>query len=503
VRYVYGISSALLIGGAAISLATGYPAGAQVAQNDDSQIRAIVAADGVPANFADLTEQLQPAVVNISTRQQVQVRQDAFFDFFRRNPGPVTQDRSSLGSGFLISSDGYVVTNNHVIALDGVNVADSITITLFDDRVFPAVLVGRDPYSDIAVLKVATPGPLPYVTFGDSQGVRAGDWVIAIGNPFGLGGTVTSGIVSSPHRRAGGGALAEFIQTDASINSGNSGGPMFDMNGHVIGINDMIVSPNGGNVGIGFAIPSEIARPIVEQIIKGEEIIRGFLGVQFEGVSQDLSDALGLAHGKGELIAGVVRDEAADKAGIEVGDIVLKINGTEIDRYQSAAYILANIEPGTRIKIELLRRGEPMTIEAMVSQRPDVEALSKQTLRTEGPGESSSPSAGDGLSVEINSLGLSVMTVTPQISSQLRRPPDTAGVVVSSVEPGTNAAAQQLTPGIIITSVNYEDVTTAEEFRDQIARLRAAGRQAVLLNVLGPRGGGGFVTVRFKAGQAE
>ncbi|MEO0644169.1 MAG: trypsin-like peptidase domain-containing protein, partial [Pseudomonadota bacterium] len=299
VRYVYGLTSALLVGGAAVSLMTSQPVGAQVAQNETEAMKQIVPRAGAPASFADLTEQLQPAVVNIATRQSVQVNANPFagtpFEgLFNRRRGrpsqPQTREAQSLGSGFIISADGFVVTNNHVVAPNERATLEEITITMPDGTEYEAELVGADPASDLAVLKINSDAVFPFVKFGDSSAARPGDWVVAIGNPFGLKGTVTSGIISAVYRNTGqGGAYDRFIQTDASINRGNSGGPLFDMRGNVIGINNAIFSPSGGSVGIGFAIPAEIAAPIVDQLKQGEEIERGFLGVSLGPVTDDMA----------------------------------------------------------------------------------------------------------------------------------------------------------------------------------------------------------------------
>jgi serine protease Do len=331
VRYSYAITSALLLGGAAISLATGYPAGAQVAQNDDRTIARIAPRAGAPASFADLTAQLMPAVVNISTRQKVTVSSNPFAgtpfaDLFGNQGGgaqPTTREAQSLGSGFLISADGYVVTNNHVITADGQGKVEQITVSTSDGTEYEATLVGSDQASDLAVLKIKGTKSFPFVHFGDSRKARVGDWVIAIGQPFGLNGTVTAGIVSAVLRNTGGGAYDRYIQTDASINRGNSGGPLFDMDGDVIGINNAIYSPTGGSVGIGFAIPAETAAPIVQKLIKGEEILRGYLGVRIQPVTGDLSDALGISDKRGEFVQSVEAGGPAEKAGLMVGDVVL------------------------------------------------------------------------------------------------------------------------------------------------------------------------------------
>jgi serine protease Do len=313
VRYVYGLSSALLVGGAAISLITGSPVGAQVAQNDEAVMDRVVPVAGAPASFADLTAQLQPAVVNIATRQRIEVANNPFAgtpfaELFNRRQGggggqPQTREAQSLGSGFIISADGYVVTNNHVSPPDSRAKLESITVTLPDGSEYEAELVGADAASDLAVLKIKSNKTFPFVTFGDSSAARVGDWVVAIGNPFGLGGTVTSGIISAVYRNTGqGGAYDRYIQTDASINRGNSGGPLFDMRGNVIGINNAIFSPSGGSVGIGFAIPAEIAAPIVEQAALGSGNPARLSRRRLQPIDEDFAASLGLPKRRGELV---------------------------------------------------------------------------------------------------------------------------------------------------------------------------------------------------------
>ena len=496
VRYVYGISSALLIGGAAISLATGHPAGAQAIEGATDPI---VPVAGAPSSFADLTEQLQPAVVNISTRARIQVRSDPFWDLFLgRRGGPRTQEAGSLGSGFIVSGDGYVVTNNHVISLDGRNAAQEITVKLFDGKEYPATVVGRDVASDIAVLKIDAGMAVPHVRFGDSTKARAGDWVIAIGNPFGLGGTVTSGIVSSPHRSTGSGPYDQFIQTDASINSGNSGGPMFNMAGEVIGINRWILAPTGGNIGIGFAVPSDIAAPIVEKLINGEEIERGFLGVGIQPIDEDTAAALGVEKERGELIQSVEPGEAAEKAGIRPGDIILTANGRDVTRDQSLSSILANIAPGTRIPIELLREGKSMTLQVEVGKRPSEEALAERRsiLDPEAQQPQELPRSTDAI-VE-QALGIRAQTLTPQIARDLGAPADSAGVVILAVDGTSDAARKGLNRRDIILSVNYEDIASVEDLEEKIREATADGRDAMFLRVRSPGRQPGFVTVRLR-----
>ncbi|HEX7711294.1 MAG TPA: Do family serine endopeptidase [Sphingomonadaceae bacterium] len=514
VRYAYGISSALLIGGAAFSLATGYPAGAQEAQNEPSKIQSVMPRSGAPASFAGLVDQLQPAVVGIQTRQQVKVNNgqgnNPLFNFFfgpdAQPQQPRTQTAHALGSGFLISSDGYIVTNNHVITAEGQGVATSITVTLFDGTEYPATIVGQDDYSDIAVLKIKASKPLPFVKFGQSANARAGDWVLAIGNPFGLASTVTAGIVSSAHRHAGPGAYNEYIQTDASINPGNSGGPMFDMNGNVIGINRWIVSPNGGgNVGIGFAIPSEVARPIVDKLIHGQAIERGYLGAQFSDVSEDMADALGLPHGKGQYAEAVVPNDPADKAGLQRGDIVTAVNGEQVTEDQSLAAIMAQTKPGTRVTLSVIRQGKPMTLNVTVGTRPSSEELSKKDF---GGFSGQSPDndnggPGDSGAYFEQSLGLHVMAVTPRVAQQLGLSSNATGVVITSIEDGSGAADTPLDRGMIITSVNYKTVTSTADFHAAVAAAERSGRNAVLLHVQAPSGQSADVAVRVDSGKTE
>lgn len=388
-RYVYGVTTALLLGGAALSLTTGFPAGAQVAQNDAERMQTITPRGGAPESFADLTQQLQPAVVNISTRQRVRVATQnpfagtPFADLFggESGAGPQTREAQSLGSGFIITPDGYVVTNNHVVTADGRGEIERITVTLPDGTELPATLVGRDGASDLAVLKVESKKPLPFVRFGDSRASRVGDWVLAIGNPFGLGGTVTSGIISAVYRATGtGSAYDRYIQTDASINRGNSGGPLFDMKGQVIGINNAIFSPTGGSVGIGFAIPAEIAAPIVERLKAGKAIERGYLGVRIQAMNEDLANSLGIPHNRGEFIQGVEPGAAAANAGIQPGDVVVKVNGKDVTPDQTLSFLVANVDPGSRVPIELIRNGRRLSVTATVGKRPSEEELAQQSF---------------------------------------------------------------------------------------------------------------------------
>lgn len=509
-RYAYGVTSALLLGGAALSLVTGLPAGAQVAQNDAQQMQAIVPRAGAPVSFADLTQQLQPAVVNIATRQKVKVASSnplagtPFEGLFGAGGGaPQTREAGALGSGFIVSPDGYIVTNNHVVTMDNQGLADTVTVKMANGEEYPAKIVGRDPASDIAVLKIDAGKVLPFVKFGESSKARAGDWVIAIGNPFGLGGSVTSGIISSVNRNTGAGAYDHYIQTDASINSGNSGGPMFDMAGNVIGINNWIIAPSGGNIGIGFAIPSDIAKPIVEKLKGGKAIERGYLGVDRVPVSDDLADALGIPHDQGEFVRSVVPGGAAAAAGIQEGDVVLRIGGQPITPDNSLSTVIANTAPGTKVTIDLLRGGKPRSVTATVARRPSDDELQKQNFdpraeRDGGQGGvAQAPAPAEGLASKV--LGLAVTPLTPQIAVRLGVREDTRGLVITGVDPSSDAGTKQLQRGMIVLSAGNVPVTTPAELDAQIKAAQSANRAAILLRVQPPGQAPVYVPVRLRS----
>ncbi|EGD60037.1 peptidase S1C, Do [Novosphingobium nitrogenifigens DSM 19370] len=477
-----------------MTLVTGFPAGAQVAQNDSAQMQAM-APRGAPPSFADLTQQLQPAVVNISTRQRVKVQANnpfagtPFGDLFGggQGGGSQTREAQSLGSGFIISADGYIVTNNHVITAEGQGEVESITVTMTDGTDYPAKLIGKDAASDLAVLKINAPKPFPFVKFGDSRHARVGDWVIAIGNPFGLGGTVTQGIISAVYRNTGSGsAYDRYLQTDASINRGNSGGPMFDMRGNVIGINNAIFSPTGGSVGIGFAIPAETAAPIVEKLMKGQAIERGYLGIRIQPLSDDLAASLGLPKRTGEFVQAVEPAQGAAKAGMQAGDVVVRVDGKDVTPEQTLSYIVANTQPGKRIPIELIRNGQHVTVNAVVGKRPSEEELAKQSFDPDqgqdddGLGNGKSEKAAP---IIQQALGVAVIPVTPQIARQLGMSEDVHGVVITEVDDSSDAAAKGLQRGDIILSANYKPVTTRAELDTVVKQAKAEHREAILLRI--------------------
>jgi len=431
-----------LVGGAAVSLMTGYPAGAQVAQNDTSVMNQVVPQAGAPASFADLTEQLQPAVVNIATRQSVEVNRNPFAgtpfaELFNRRGGqgnqPQRREAQSLGSGFIISADGFVVTNNHVVTPDNRARLEEITVTMPDGTEYEAELIGADAASDLAVLKIKSDNTFPFVEFGDSAQTRVGEWVVAIGNPFGLGGTVTSGIVSAVYRNTGqGGAYDRFIQTDASIN---------------------------------------------------REIERGYLGVNLQPMNDDLADSLGLERNRGEIAQIVVDDSPAERAGLRAGDIIVGVNGQEVTSDQTVSFLVANIDPGETVPIEVLRDGSRMTINTTLGRRPSEEELAQQQQESFDPDaeEPMDPNEMDDVIAE--KLGLQVRELTPQIARSLGVGEDTEGLVIGAVDPNSDAGRKGLRRGDIILSANYQEVTTIAALREQVSSAESANREAVLLRI--------------------
>ncbi|MBO9621435.1 MAG: Do family serine endopeptidase [Sphingomonas sp.] len=493
-RYAYALTTAILLSGGAAALTLNHPAGAQTAQNEPGAIQAAVPKAGAPMSFADMVARLQPAVVNISTSQRIPATANPLagtpFEMFG---GPSRPQRAeSLGSGFLISADGYIVTNNHVVTAGTRGaVVESITVKLSDNREFKAKLIGRDVPSDLAVLKIEGTG-LPYVRFGDSRQARVGDWVVAIGSPFGLGGSVTAGIISATHRVTGqGGAYDRFIQTDASINRGNSGGPMFDLQGNVIGVNSQILSPTGGNVGIGFAIPAEQAKPIVDTLMRGASVQRGYLGVGIQPLTADIASALGLPKDRGELIARVEPGQPAERAGIKQGDVIVSVNGQEVTPDQTLSFLAANIAPGTRVPVELIRDGRRQTVQVTVGTRPPEEQLAGFDPNDDSgvPGsddQQATPGAA--------SLGIAVTPLTPQIARSLGLGADVKGVVVLGTDPNSDAAGKGIQRGDVIVSVNRTPVATSADITRLVAEARRAGRDQVLLYVQ-RRNIGNFVAV--------
>ncbi|MGB3723335.1 MAG: Do family serine endopeptidase [Pacificimonas sp.] len=485
-------AAAGLLFGSAATLALQAPgqAQAEAPQNTTAAVQQALPPSGAPASFADLAARLQPAVVNISTTQQVEVRRSPFQNFGRNLPEvfrqfeegqeeaePETREASSLGSGFIISPDGFIVTNNHVVtARSGDKPVDTITVILSDETEYEAKIIGRDPLSDLALLKVDGE-KLPYVRFGNSDGVRVGDWVVAIGNPFGLGGTVTAGIVSALNRNAS--QFGRFIQTDASINQGNSGGPMFDLSGNVIGVNSAIITPTGGNVGIGFAVPASQAEPVINQLKNMGRVRRGYLGVSIQPVSDEIAEALGIAQDKGEIVASVEDDGPAGKAGIQQGDVIVKVNGQTVDRQNTLSFLVANSAINSQIPIELIRNGKRMKVTATLGERP---AENQIAANGNSEPDMETPDA-PGQAQARQSLGITLAELTPEIRQQLRLDDDVQGVVVAGVNRRSDAARKGISRGAVIVSINGKDTRTPAQAAAAVADARKAGRNTVAMFV--------------------
>ncbi len=505
VRYVYGITAALLIGGSMTNVAVG-PVGAQTAINAPGAINAAPPRAGAPMSFADLAERLQPAVVNISTRQSITIPRrralpPGFEEFFRRfggeapqqqddqggGGGDVTQRGGSLGSGFIISADGYIVTNNHVVAPARSNaVVEAITVTLPDRTEYEAEVVGRDEASDLAVLKINPRGRLPFVQFANPNAVRVGDWVVAIGNPYALGGSVTAGIVSALHRNIGAGNYDRFIQTDASINSGNSGGPLFDLQGNVVGINTALYSPTGGNIGIGFAIPAEQAIPIVESLRRGERVRRGYIGVTLQQVDTNLAAPLGLPANRGELISSVTPGGPAARAGIEQGDVVVSVAGQSVTPDATVAYLISRQAIGSRVPVEVIRDGQRRTLSLTIAERPSDQELARLNgIEVEEADDADKPAGAEssGQASARASLGMSLQTLTPDLARRGGLTGEVRGVVVTALDPNSDAAQKGLRTGDVIVSVNRAPANSPEAVAQVVDTARRGGRSSVLLLV--------------------
>ena len=464
---------------------------------------------GRPDSFAPLARALLPAVVNISSTigggppPRPGARPDApdapqappgspfeefFRDFFNRNrPGqpPAPGERpergeggpqqgrrgQSLGSGFIVDASGIVITNNHVI--DG---ASEINVILADNTTLRAELLGTDPRTDLAVLRVRHSAPLPFVPWGNSDTAEVGDWVLAIGNPFGLGGTVTAGIVSARGRDIRQGPFDDFIQTDAAINRGNSGGPLFNTQGQVVGINTAIYSPSGGSIGIGFSIPSNLARGITQQLAEGGRVRRGWLGVNIQQVTDEIAESLGLRGTvRGALIARAQEGAPAAAAGIRNGDVVLRFNNQEVRDMRSLPRIVAETAVGARVPVVVWRDGREETVTVTLGELPP-----EQQLASANP---QAPTPPAGAPIEVAGLGLKVAAITPELRERLRLRPEQRGVAVVEVAPNSPAAERELRPGDVILEVQQERVTTPQEITERVDRLRRQGRGTALFLV--------------------
>jgi serine protease Do len=364
------------------------------------------------------------------------------------------------GSGFIVDASGTIVTNNHVV-----KGAKTVSVTLDDGTVLPAKVLGRDSRTDIAVLKVEAKKQLPYIQLGNSANVKSGEWVVAMGNPFGLGGTVTAGIVSASGRDIGSGPYDQFIQIDAPINQGNSGGPLFTQDGKVIGMNTAILSPSGGSIGIGFAIPSDMIRTVVAQLEKSGKVTRGYIGVEAQQVSDTMAKALHLGSGSGALIAGVQRDAPAAQSGLEPGDVITAVNGTTVKNPRDLAVNIASVQPGDEAKLQVLHEGDSKTVTVKVGQLPNEQTANNETTQ---------PSR--------ERIGLALAPLSPDLRGQLDVPDGTKGAVVRNVEPGSPAEQAGLQPGDVIVGVGGKQVTSPGEAATAIRG--AAKDHAVALRII-------------------
>jgi serine protease Do len=443
-------------------------------------------AQGRPDSFANLAEELLPTVVNISTTQKVEESQqrrqfeEFFEDFFnRRRPddgqprGPQGPRRapSSLGSGFVIDEAGYIVTNNHVI--EG---ADEITVRFHDDTTMSAEIVGRDDKTDLALLKVNTDRDLETANWGDSTQTRIGDWVLAIGNPFGLGGTVTAGIVSARSRDINAGPYDDFIQTDASINRGNSGGPMFNTDGEVIGVNTAIFSPSGGSIGIGFAIPSEIAQNVIAQLREYGDVRRAWLGVRIQSVTEELAEGLRLEDPRGALVASVSEGGPADSAGIRQGDVILRFDGREVGEMRELPRMVAETRIGKTVDVVVWRKGERQTVEVDLGKLDEAAMASFRDQESQPDGGGTGPETG-------SVLGMGLAQLDDATRQQFGLEDSAKGVVVTEVDPGSSAAEKGLSAGDVIVEVDQEEVTSPSEIASKIEQARKGGYRVVTLLV--------------------
>jgi serine protease Do len=466
----------------------------------DSGLPANTLAEKLPS-FAPIVDKVLPAVVNISVVQKMggdandgeeDEEQDdqggqappglqgpgtPFDEMLRRffeqqhqgrhGGGAPGQKVTALGSGFIIDPAGFIVTNNHVVGD-----ADKVTVIFQDGSKKPAKIIGKDQKTDLALLQVDAGHPLPYVKFGDSDKAKVGDWVVAVGNPFGLEGTVTKGIISARGRPVEESGYVDFLQVDASINKGNSGGPTFDLNGDVIGINTAIFSPNGGSVGIGFAIPSNTARPVIEALKTTGHIDRGFLGVQIQEVTPDIASSLGLDpdHPTGALVAAVTDGSPAAKAGIKVGDVVEKFDGKIVEKMRDLPRLVGETGIGKKVDVGILRAGQHLTVQAAVGQ------LDETKVAANGPIDDSKPN-------KMTAMGLYLQPLNPDIRKRLNVPKEIQGVLVSRVKEGSPAAEQGIEAGDVIVQVNGEAVANPDEVGDKVKAANPTETKSVLLLV--------------------
>jgi serine protease Do len=462
-----------------------------------------------PEGIADAAEQVIDAVVNVSTKQSVDLRSGAmpqlppgspfeeFFEEFFKNrrggqggqggqsgengPAPTPRRVNSLGSGFIIDASGLVVTNNHVIAD-----ADEVNVILNDGTTLKAEVIGRDTKTDLALLKVTPTKPLKAVKFGDSDKLRLGEWVIAIGNPFSLGGTVTAGIVSARNRDIQSGPYDNYIQTDAAINRGNSGGPLFNLNGEVIGVNTAIISPSGGSIGIGFAVPSKTVVPVIDQLREFKEVRRGWLGVRIQQVSDEIAESLSVKPARGALVAGIDDKGPAKPAGIEPGDVIVKFDGKDVKEMRDLPKIVADTPVGKDVEVIVIRKGKEEKKSVKLGRLEDEKQAALDSKKDSAP---------DTKPVVKKALGLDLANLTDELRKKHNIKDKVKGVLITGVDPNSPAAEKRLAPGMVIAEVQQQAVANATELQQRIDKLKKDGKKAVVLLVVSPDGDPSFVAL--------
>jgi serine protease Do len=457
-------------------------------------------AQAKPTNLADLVDSVAAAVVNISATQTVEDKgaqdipdlpkgtpfDDMFEQFFKNhgfNAVPRPHKMSSLGSGFVIDPSGIVITNNHVIGD-----ANDIVVIFTDGRKLKATIVGKDPKVDVAVLKVESDKPFKTVKFGDSDKARVGDGVMAVGNPFGLGETVTSGILSARNRNIDSGPYDDFLQTDASINKGNSGGPLFNLQGEVIGINTAILSPSGGSIGIGFATPSASVVPVIDQLEQFHETRRGWLGVRIQPVDDAIADSLGLGTARGALVAGIDEKGPAKPAGLQPGDVIVKFDGKDIKESRDLPRLVASMAVGRQVDVVVMRKGQEVTKTVTLGRLEDGEKAAVA-------GAGAPADDGASKSATLTALGLELAPIDDAARKSFKLKDSVKGAVIASVAPGSTAGDKGLKPGEVIEEVNQQAVATPSDVSKAIAALKTAGKKSALLLVANGTGDVRFVAL--------
>nr|WP_070958786.1 Do family serine endopeptidase [Hyphomonas sp. Mor2] len=494
---LFGISRNALVAGMIGAGAMGvFLLGPQFPNADANPIT-LEAPGGAPLSFADLIEQVSPAVVGVRVRTEIQLSdreltdRERFLEQFGEQFGLVPRDEApqpregfGQGSGFFISAEGHIVTNNHVV-----DNAVEIVVTTDDGSELEAELVGVDSETDLAVLKVVSPGPHPFVEFGASKQLRRGDWVVAVGSPLGFSGTATAGIVSAvgePGDIRRSQSYTDYLQIDAAINRGNSGGPTFDMNGRVVGVNTWIASTTGGSIGLGFAIPSELVNQVTTTLINEGRVSRGWLGVQIGNVSEEMADAVGLSDNRGAIVSSVTEDSPADLSGLERGDIIVKVNGRQVDDATSTTRMVGALAVGSKNKFEIYRDGKRRVIDVTVGDR----SVGLGQTTTLASSRSSEPEEN-----ESGPLGVSLKPLTDEERERLNLDPNEAGMLITELDPESALYGEGVREGMAILDVNYNKLDSIDVLEEELEEVRSSDRNRLLLAIQDERFGTRFVAI--------